>query len=99
MSHCQYDAGNSLFLIFSEVVLTLIKQAIFFVYGGDYKRGTKQLVRLLNRPNCVGLWRSVARYHLAKFMSSTGDKKLDSLFDQTDKNDHLFEFTKKTVLQ
>ena len=98
MSHCQYDAGNYLKLFFDFFTLYYLK-AILFVYGGDYKRGTKQLVRLLNRPNCVGLWRSVARYHLAKFMSSTGDKKLDSLFDQIDKNDHLFEFTKKTVLQ
>lgn len=69
-----------------------------YVYGGDYKRGTRQLARMLNKPNCCGLWRSCARFHLAKFMKAAGDKKLEHLFDTHDKYDHLFEFTKTATV-
>ena len=69
-----------------------------FVYGGDYKRGIRLLTKLLARENCVGLWRSVSRYYLAKFMKEASDKKLENLFDKRDPSDPLYDFTKKTVL-
>ena len=81
-----------------KTVLITAFQAILFVYGGDYKRGTRLLTKLLARENCVGLWRSVSRFYLAKFMKETNDKKLESLFDKRDTRDNLYDFTKKTVL-
>jgi len=71
-----------------------LMQGILYHYGGDKVRSCGTLAKIL-KSKSLGLWRSVARYYLAQFYKEKNNtKKLTSLFETTDKNDRLFNYTK-----
>ena len=72
-------------------------QGILFGYGGDVKRATRQLLRLLNKEGCSGLWRSCARFYLSKLLKDD-PKKLEAHFEKSDPLDPLFAHTKSIAL-